>query len=177
MMVAVSSSMTIFRSKTRMKELLRDNYRKRNVTLVLLIMVPYYVLLLTSTGISNYNYWQTFGILIVFFVFRIILTKIVVWLTGKTEVVNNVYKLSQVVFLLIVVFSLFLFLFKEFIPSFPQNLSVIYLSLVSVLLLMIFFVNERDIFLNSGFSHFFWFLYLCALEILPICVVVNTIAF
>ncbi|MBO4537083.1 MAG: DUF4271 domain-containing protein, partial [Bacteroidales bacterium] len=59
------------------------------------------------------------------------------------------------------------------VPATPAWLLKGWLAVLAVVAFLLYFRRGLSLISQTGFSVFFWVLYLCGLELLPICVVVN----
>jgi len=57
----------------------------------------------------------------------------------------------------------------------PQSISFYALASLFIIMLILRFFRSLKVFLNKGFSIFYFILYLCALEIIPVLIVFKEI--
>ncbi len=57
----------------------------------------------------------------------------------------------------------------------PFRHIALYIIWVTSISLVIYFIRGYQIIISNGFSHFFWILYLCTLEILPLVIILHLI--
>ncbi len=69
------------------------------------------------------------------------------------------------------VFSILGLLIYMLFPGVGSSFLKIYLFVSLSALSVMYFVRGNQIIISNGFSHFFWILYLCTLEILPLVVI------
>ena len=176
-------SLSIFNYKNLLKIEGQTNlYTNRNAVLIFLLVVLSFML-------ANYNFYNPFietgypiGInfliilifFAIYFIFRYAMFAMLDWVNKRRffKYIARVYytyaTMSAV--LLIVGFAIDM-LCEGVTESFLETYLICALSLPTV----IYFVRGNQIIISNGFSHFFWILYLCSLEILPLAVLGHVI--
>jgi hypothetical protein len=102
------------------------------------------------------------------FFLKVFLQLLVGWITGQTEALRFLAFSQREFFTLAAVLSLPLSLASLFeLKPLPLSL-IIWLFLALALAFLFFQIHSFRYFLYARFSLFFWFLYLCSLEIIPI---------
>lgn len=66
----------------------------------------------------------------------------------------------------------FLLIFRVGVNGIPPLLAY-YTAIVAIAVSLLFFLRGYQVIISKGFSHSFWFLYLCTLEILPVVLIVH----
>lgn len=172
---ALSSSFKILQGGVNLKDVLNSKQKNDSVRIGFLLAIPFYAFVFFKTKVSPLDYWWILGIIAVYYGYKYLLFKILGWATNKKETFVEVEKHNNGAFFLLMVFSLPALLPLLFSANVPSNTLAIYMLAVAVFLLFIYFYQINKIFIASNFSAFFRFLYLCALEILPILVVVKVV--
>ncbi len=131
-----------------------------------------------ATKIVGYTYSvpvKFAGILaaiLLYFLFRRIALRFLAWL-NRNPVLNLTDKLAHTYSCLWYMAVLCSFIVIKSIPSAPMG-YMRYCMIFSTLLVFIpYFLALYKIFLQKGISHFFYILYLCTLEILPIALLLH----
>lgn len=107
------------------------------------------------------------GFITIFFICRKIALRFLAWL-NRVPKIKLIHKISYTYACLWYILVLCCFLVIKSIPSAPMG-YMRYCMIYSLLpVLAIYFYSIFRIFVPKGFSHFFYILYLCTLEILPI---------
>ena len=110
--------------------------------------------------------------ILLYFLLRRIVLRFLAWL-NRNPVLNLTDKLAHTFSCLWYMAVLCSFLVIKSIPSAPMG-TMRYCMIFSTLIIFVpYFFALYKIFLQKGISHFFYFLYLCTLEILPIALLFH----
>lgn len=160
-----------------LKNIQSIKHKNDSVTLSFLLIVPFYAFVFLHTGQASLSYWWILCTLAAYFLYREIMFKVLSWAVGKRETFADAAKAGRSAFFLMAVFSLPSLLVEYFIDTGASETMALYVLVVAIVLLFIYFVRIFKIFIHSELSCFFRILYLCALEILPMLVVVKAVFF
>ena len=155
------------------QEMLGNKYICDSVRIELLLLVPFYALTLVVAGVSQAGYWWTLAALFAFLLLRKIVISLMGWLGSRQAAFRAVERTGYTVAVLVMLASVPALLVGWLVPEAPRWLLWVLLALPPAAGLFIYYLRGRSLLLQTEFSSFFWVLYLCGLEILPICVVVN----
>lgn len=109
-----------------------------------------------------------------YFLIKKVLCNILDWV-NKSNTFSTVFKIS-ISFAIINYTALICgFIVYRAIESISPATLITYSFVSTFISLFAFYVNGYKIFLSNGFSHFFYILYLCTLEILPLVVIWDII--
>lgn len=172
LMAAVAGGVSFVRSAYSTSETLDSKYLCDSIFMMYLVVIPFYAVALRVSGLGG-GYMWVLGAVGVLLLLRKAVYALLGWLSGRQAVIRNVEKVSCGIFILVALLS---FLPVPALLLFPPEMRETYrIYLLIILLIGCFFYAKRSLELisSSGFSSFFWVLYLCTLEILPVCVVVN----
>ena len=147
--------------------LLRGSDSRRQVWTAFILLMPFYAFALYRAGVCSAGYWWAVVATVSFFAYKYLMFRVLGWVTKNREAFGEVESQSNAISVLAMILSM---------PAavFP-GLTIWYMAAVAVLTAVIYFFRVNKIFISCGFSVFFRFLYLCALEILPILVVVKAV--
>ncbi|MBP3344011.1 MAG: DUF4271 domain-containing protein [Bacteroidales bacterium] len=109
-----------------------------------------------------------------YFLFRYVVCFLLNWVNGRTffKYLARVYYTHAILGMLLITVGFVLYMiFPEIGADILKYYSVTALAAV----LLIYFVRGNQIIISNGFSQFFWILYLCTLEILPLVVLGHVI--
>lgn len=134
-----------------------------------------YAVSIAYGGIGNSSLWRVILILLSFFIFREIVFSAMIWFSGRKKEVTMVKMLSISSFSIIFCASFPVAIFSGFDLQGVRWAVAGYLGVGLVLFLSVYLKDVFKILISSGFSLSFSILYLCALEILPICVVIKAL--
>ena len=172
LVAAVSGGASFFRSVHATGETLGNKYLCNCIILMFLLTVPFYAMALRMSGLGN-GYMWVLGILAGMLLLRKVLLALLGWLSGSQATLREVEKMSYGIFIIVALASFLpapvLLLFPPKVLSFYR----IYLAIIALIGYSVYVKRSLQLISSSGFSCFFWVLYLCTLEILPVCVVVN----
>lgn len=158
-----------------LKNIQSSKHKNDSVTIGFLISVPFWAFVFFNTEMSAFSYWAVFGSLAAYFFYKAVLFRILSWAVNKKETFLDVEKASNAASFLLMVFSLPALIPQLLMDNVSSNIPALYVIVVAIVLLFIYFVRINKIFISSGLSGFFRILYLCALEILPIMVLVKAV--
>lgn len=171
----VSGAASICVSYNRALETFNDRTTMRSILLSFLVSIPLYGYAFLRSGAASVSFWWILAILCALFVSRHVICAVSGWLTNRMEPFKLLEMTSIGCFLLIMVLSVAVLVPMTVFPSAGNRVHLIYLASVFGIGVLIYFARSYRIFVQSGFSSFFWFLYLCGFEILPMCVAVNVL--
>lgn len=90
-------------------------------------------------------------------------------------VFKTINKISYSYIVLGLLFSLIGFICSLFFDSFDYIYSAFYIAVSLFLAFLFYFIRGYQLIIANGFSHFFYILYLCTLEILPLIILAHLI--
>lgn len=173
LLAALQASVACFRSSYGTREFLGNNYLCASVRQTLVLLIPFYAITLVVTDVSHVGFGWTMALLVLLALFRLFCCRMVGWLTARKAAFQSLERVNEAVCVLAISASLPVFLLGWLAPSVPHTVLWILLSAIALLSAMVYVFRGSKIILSTQFSIFYWVLYLCALEFLPICVVVN----
>lgn len=172
LLTAITASASLYRSSYGTHETLENNTLCNAIKLILPLLVPIYAFSLWKVGFGA-SYWHAFLAVVAVLVFRKLVYLLMSWLSSQGEAFGNLEKLSYGTAIPMMLLSMLSLPLLQLIPDFPMRVVRIYFIVLFVSSLIVYVRRSFDIISSTGFSSFFWVLYLCTLEILPICVVAN----
>lgn len=142
----------------------------------LLICSPIVSLLSVSFNILPYDFSRIAIVIFSYFIIRSAILYIIPRITSGGEIFGTINRLSISFFVIMTAILLLFspFLFIQLSSSVMEIVTIVMLSCISVLVLYYLF-NISQIIFSSHISLSFSFLYLCTLEILPVCLIVTTL--
>lgn len=173
MTVAVRGSAACVRGLHGTLEMLGNKYVFDSVRLAFVLLLPFYALSLVATGLSARSYFFTLLVLAAFFLFRKMICSLVGWLTARRAAFRQLEWTGCAFFLMAMVLSLPAALLVWLVPATPHGLLWAWIGLEFCAAVGFYARRGFSLIFPTGFSVFFWVLYLCILEILPISVVAN----
>lgn len=173
----VVGSFLLSSGSKRSKTLLSESYYLESSMLALVLGMPFYAFVLVYTGVSHISFVWTFVVLAALLLFRIMTFRLAGWLSGRSSELKSAGRYSTAFFLCILYISLLVLLVKTLFPDMSSESAAILLGIIAGAGLIFYYIQNYRLFISSGVSPFFWFLYLCGLEFLPIGVVVKVIVF
>lgn len=173
LMTAVSGSVACYRGPGRTLEVLGNKYVCNSIRTVFILLIPFYALAFCLTGLSRAGYWLTLLAIALAVLLRKGLYALLGWLTLHETALFNAERTGMALSVPMLLFSGVVLLVGTRFPEVPNELWWSLLGLFFGVYGFFMFLRGRAFFLQTGFSIFFWVLYICALEILPICVVVK----
>ena len=154
-------------------EMLGNQYICDSVRLIFVLLVPFYALALVVTDLSMVGYVWTLAALVVLCIFRKLVYALMGWLGGRTSAFRSIERMGYALGVLVMLASAPAILLGWLVPETPRWLLLLLLALPAAVGAFFYARRGFSLIFPTEFSLFFWVLYLCALEFLPICVVVN----
>ena len=173
LMAALQASVACYRSSYGTREFLGNNYLCASVRQTFVLLIPFYAITLVVTDVSHVGFGWTMVLLVLLALFRLLCCRILGWLTARKTAFQSLERVNEAVCVLAMAASLPVFLLGWLAPSVPHMVLWILLSAIALFAALVYVWRGSKIILLTQFSIFYWVLYLCALEFLPICVVVN----
>ena len=173
LLVAVRGGVSCPHGLNGTQEMLGNKYICSSVRLAFFLLVPFYALTLVLAGISTAGYAWTLAALAALLLFRKLACLLMGWLGSRPGAFRAVERTGYALGVLVILFSVPALLVGWLAPESPRWLLWGLVLLPFAAGLYYYFRRGLSLLLQTEFSPFFWVLYLCALEILPICVVVN----
>jgi len=172
---ALTVSAQMLFSSNRAKEYLDDTFCVRSIVVTFFLSLPFLALTFVQSGLSARSYWAVLLFILLFLGYRHLALSVVRWLGGKREVIWNVEKFSCSAFLVMTLMMCLVLMTLPVIRQFGDLLLKIIFATMALITLLAYFIGSFKIIVRSGFSGFFWILYLCVFELLPLCVTVDII--
>ena len=173
LLAAVRGSAACYRGINATYETLGNNYLSSSIQRVFLLLLPFYALAFSITGLSTAGYWWTLLAIVSFALLRKGVFALLGWMTSHETALRGAEKAGWALAIPMLLVSSVLLLFYTRFPNAPNYLWWCILAFVAGVYSLFCAIRVRAIILHTGFSFFYWVLYICALEILPICVVVK----
>jgi len=173
LLAALRASAECYVSTYGTREVLGNNYLCNSVRQVFILLIPYYAITLVVTGVSRVGFGWTMVLLVSLTLLRLASCRMLGWLTSRKAAFQAVERVNEAVCVLAMFVSLPVFLLGWLVPFIPEVLLWFLLGGIALVAALVYVWRGGKIILATQFSIFYWVLYLCALEFLPICVVVN----
>ena len=173
MLAALRGSVACLHGMNGTQEMLGNGYVCDSVRMMFLLLVPFLALTFVVTGFSVRGYFWTLAALFGLWVFRKLVYLTIGWLSSRPLAVRSVERTGYAFAVPMILLSCVAAVLVWLVPDTPHWLSWGWLGLLAAVSFFLYARRSFSLILSAGFSPFFWVLYLCGLEILPICVVVN----
>ncbi len=157
-------------------------FGSRNILLLFSIIVSVFIfinynntkILLNDNYPLGVRFLTILTLILLYFGIRYTTFKILDWVNRKRvfKYVNRFYYTHAILGVLLISSG---FVFNIIVPAIPQIWISTYIICVVSLTLILYFIRGYQIIISNGFSHFFWILYLCTLEILPSIAILHLI--
>ncbi|MBR5019871.1 MAG: DUF4271 domain-containing protein [Bacteroidales bacterium] len=155
------------------EEMLGNQYVCDSVRISFLLLVPFFALALVVTGLSEIGYVWTLVALAALWLFRKLVYGLMGWLGGRMAAFRAIERMGYAIGVLVMLACAPAILLGWLAPETPRWLLLLLLALPVAVGAFLYARRGFSLIFPTEFSLFFWVLYLCALEFLPICVVVN----
>lgn len=169
---AIGGSVLILTSSVRRNAVFSDlSYRSSALTATV-ILAPLYAYILVRCGASHLSYYATLGLVAAYLLYH----PVAIYIYGN---LHRIYGARDIIFLhraaslMMMILSLPALLLVWIFPSAVPTLPGIWLILSAAICLIPYWVTAARMKVSLGFSKVFIFLYLCALECLPVAVILR----
>lgn len=173
LLAALRAAADCYRNPYSTREFLGNNYLCLSVRQVFVLLLPFYAGTLVTTGVSRVGFGWTLTLLVALALFRLLACRTLGWLTSRNGTFRSLERVNEAVCVLAIFTSLPCFILGWLAPGVPHWLLWGALSLIAATAAAVYVWRGTQIIFSGQFSICYWVLYLCALEFLPICVVVN----
>jgi len=169
-----------FRAQKALEKKL-SSVNQRNITtligalsLTLFIVLAFGNYFNESTGIENYMLIPaSFGVIVGYWIFKSLMLKFTGWISKIKAPFKLIGKIGYNHLILAATFTIPIIIMPIFIAEFNELLLLKLLVICYLLLFILYLVRVYQIIISYHFSHFFYILYLCTVEILPIALFTN----
>ena len=170
---AIRASFVCYRGTSGTMEVLGNNYLCNSLRTVFILLLPFFAMVLSRIGGSGAGYWRTLAAIVLLVLLRKSLFLLLGWLSSHETALRNAERAGSALLVPTMLFSIVVLLLSTRFPNAPNELWNIILIVAMAVWAAFCLLREKASILHCGFSLFFWVLYICALELLPICVVVK----
>ncbi|MBO4656382.1 MAG: DUF4271 domain-containing protein [Bacteroidales bacterium] len=174
--LASSLSMsTFFGSSNKLQSLCENQTSLSSVNATSIICLPAMAMLVYARGWTSLGVLYVFAAIAVYLALRVFLFRFTAWYKdsrGVFEIIRNSGRVTLVVASLL---SIPAFLVPLLFGSATDGFARIYLTAVFAVCYAMYCTRACKYLLEAGFSIFFCFLYLCALELLPAGLLISAI--
>jgi hypothetical protein len=170
---ALRAGMECCRSFYSTREFLGNNYLCASARQIFVLLLPFYAITLVVTDVSRIGFGWTLLALVALALFRILAGRLTGWLSGQNGTFRSLERINEALCVLAIFASLPVFVLGWLAPEIPHWLLWGALSLIALGAAVVYVLRGTQIILSAQFPIYYWVLYLCALEFLPICVVAN----
>lgn len=116
------------------------------------------------------SFFCIWGIIVGFFLYRLVIFSLISWVTGVKDLSSSLFSSALSYFILFTLSLFLMMVLRLLIPALTQRLSFLICLGILAFLNLSCDIKAYIKLRSNGFSSFFAFLYLCALEILPVAV-------
>lgn len=142
--------------------------------LTLFIVITFENYFEESTGIQSFLLIPaSFGVIIGYWVFKSLMLRFAGWLSKAKQPFLLIGKLGYNHLILAAIATIPVILIPIFTTEFNEALLLKMLIYCYLALFVLYFIRVYQILISYHFSHFFYILYLCTVEILPIALFIN----
>ena len=173
LLAALRGGFACLHSTYSTQEMLGNNYLSSSVNGISLLFLPLFSQTLVLVEISRLGFWWTLVVLVGLRLLRELVYLLVGWLSSRRTAFRHIETVSHAIALMVMVAALPTFLLGWLAPSIPVLAGWIWLVATVAAGVVVYVWRASAIILQTRFSSYFWVLYLCGLELLPICVAVN----
>ena len=170
---ALRAGVDCCRSSYSTREFLGNNYLCASARQIFVLLLPFYAMTLVVTDVSRIGFGWTLLALVALTLFRQLSGRLIGWLSGHDGTFQSLDRVNDAVCVLGIFASLPVFVLGWLTPEIPHWLLWGALSLIALVVAVVYVLRGTQIILSTQFPIYYWVLYLCALEFLPICVVAN----
>lgn len=169
---AISGSMLIMTSGVRRKSVFSDLGYRSSALMAAVTLIPLYAYVLARCGASHLSFFATLGLTVAYLAYH----PVAIYLSGSLHRISgtrDIIFLHRAASIMMMILSLPALLLAWIFPSAIPTLPGIWLALAAGVCLIPYWVTAGKMKESLGFSKVFIFLYLCALECLPLAVILK----
>ncbi len=170
----VCSAQMLF-NNIRRRDIFQNDNKTSAIRLSFIFSAVIYSVAVSSVAAETASLWKVMAVLLSVLIFKEIVLTIIVWFFGRKKEMKMLKAIAVSTFSIIGLASSPVALLSVFNLQDVRLAVVLYLGAGLVLLFTVYLKNAHKILISSGFSLFYSILYLCVLEILPICVAVKAV--
>ena len=174
--MSVAGSVIAVFSENRREEIYNDASYTSLAFLTTVLLIPIFAFVLFWTKASTLDYWMILMIIAALFIYRAAVFATMAWTSGDKGV-YDIKKFSDSAFIILMLAAIPICLVSIVFRNMPAQAARIYLLVVSMVCLVPYLISATKKIISLRFSRFFAFLYLCAIEFLPLAVVVKLVIF
>ncbi len=168
-------ALSVFNAKRLMAiERQANLFGSRNILLIFSIIISVFIFvnynntkaLLDNDYTLGFRFLTILAAITIYFVVRYVTFKSLDWVNRKSvfKYLNRFYYTHAILGVLLISLG---FIANIIVPAIPPIWVSAYIISVISITLILYFIRGYQLIISNGFSHFFWILYLCTLEILP----------
>ena len=172
-LTALRAGFACFKDLYSTLEMLGNKSLSNAVPPVFFLLLPFYAETLLLADVSLLDFFSTLGLLLALVLFSWLSCRAMGWLGGDPATFRAVERVAQAVSVVAMAASFVVLMLGWVLPELPRWMLVALLAAMAAVAAAVFVWRGTAIILQNRFSILFWVLYLCALEFLPISVVVN----
>ena len=174
--LATSLSMnTFFGSSTKLQSLCENQTSLSSVNATSIICLPTIAMLLYTRGWTSLDILYVLAAIAIYLLLRVLLFKFVAWYKDSGGIFDLIRNSGKVTLVVASMLSVPAFLIPLIFGPVALDFARIYLIAVFAACFVMYCIRACKYLLEAGFSIFFCFLYLCALELLPAGLLISAI--
>lgn len=174
-LTGVSMSFKSIFNIRRLHSVEENKYYESSCDITFFIAVPVLSLILFRSGLFTASFRVIFIVLASFCLLHWSLCRYVAWLRGFREPLLSVSRCARMAVTVVAVLLLPMAGACYLSPDISRDMIFWYNVSVAGAVYIIYLTRTCQILIPSGFSHLFWFLYLCALELIPLGTVLGVL--
>ena len=169
-----------FKNHQRLEQKLSIS-NQRNITATLSAL--YFPVILTlvlgefidnSVGIPGYLIFAGItALFLAYWIFKTITLRFLGWVTKFNQPFNLIGKMGYNHLIISVIFSFPALIISLFFPDIKEIILISLLTVCVLFLYLIYLIRTYQAIISYRFSHFFYILYLCIIELLPLALLTN----
>lgn len=176
----IFKSLLSHKENVRLEEKLSASTQRNITALIAALFFPIFLTITIGDTVSAYSgipSWLQFvfalGLVIVYWIFKSLILIFLGWVTKNKQTFNLIGKIGYNHLIMAVIFSTPILISRFFIPEIEFSLFYKILIYCIVSIYMLYLIRVYQTIISNRFSHIFYILYLCTVELLPIALLAN----
>jgi flagellar biosynthesis protein FlhB len=177
---SIFKSLLSHKEHVRLEEKLSASTQRNITALIAALFFPIFLTITIGDTVSAYSGipgWLQFvfglGLVIAYWVFKSLVLKFLGWITKNKHIFNLIGKIGYNHLIMAAIFSTPILLSRFFIPELEFSLFYKLLIYCIVLIYVLYLIRVYQTIIINRFSHIFYIVYLCSVELLPIALFAN----
>ncbi|HCT94945.1 MAG: hypothetical protein A2X19_10305 [Bacteroidetes bacterium GWE2_39_28] len=177
---SIFKSLLSHKEHVRLEEKLSASTQRNITALIAALFFPIFLTITIGDTVSAYSgipsllqFIFALGVVVVYWIFKSFVLNFLGWITKNKQIFNLIGKIGYNHLIMAALFSTPILLSHFFIPELEFSLFYKLLIYCIVLIYVLYLIRVYQTIIINRFSHIFYIVYLCSVELLPIALFAN----